>query len=489
MSLRALIICLILTQLGNAQVEIGIIPLPDSVTYSASFIDRENFLLSTSISTYGEEVRNQQLHQYKYINDEWQKATDFSLFHDGTNRSIAGIKCSQNAEFIAFELSRNDLVDELGQAVVVRKMTKSTGLYEEIFRLDSIAFRRTESLDVDLSRDGKTLVVSHISKNFLQNFGPIRMRVYHYSDSIGAYLKNFDYITPHSDGVSTWQSSVSLSGDGKTITLGFFVTDWAVDPEAAYDGLLFNFSEDQRTWKEGALYTEIDSNRKILPRYTALSYNGKKVVFSSQIYNNQQRTNALLYELEQDKWEANDQRFLSNTEGTFGILEDGMSLSDDGTLLAISHVNESTNPISHVDLYKNDGEWKKVHEFSYPTLTGTGMRTGNTCKLSPDGTRLLLEDAQRNLRIYDLTEFTSATTEPDQLSVSIYPNPGSGQLYLSYDKQERLSRITVFNLHGQHMKTIESNHDSFTLHDLNAGLYIVKLHFESGVVTKTILKY
>jgi hypothetical protein len=76
-------------------------------------------------------------------------------------------------------------------------------------------------------------------------------------------------------------------------------------------------------------------------------------------------------------------------------------------------------------------------------------------------------------------------------SLSIYPNPSTGQVFVSVNAAtETLSQIIVINLLGQEVMTIPGqgkDYYSIDLSGVSKGIYFVKCNFASGSVTRKIL--
>jgi hypothetical protein len=76
-------------------------------------------------------------------------------------------------------------------------------------------------------------------------------------------------------------------------------------------------------------------------------------------------------------------------------------------------------------------------------------------------------------------------------SLSIYPNPTTGELNISLNSTtEKLIRIDVINLLGQEVMTMNGTGKDYYTIDLSGfskGIYFVHCTFGSGIVTRKIL--
>ncbi len=88
---------------------------------------------------------------------------------------------------------------------------------------------------------------------------------------------------------------------------------------------------------------------------------------------------------------------------------------------------------------------------------------------------------------------TGVTPSPTELksSLSIYPNPTTGEVNISINSaEETLNEIIVINMLGQQVKTVKGNnvdYYSIDLSEMSKGIYFVKCNFASGSVTRKIL--
>jgi len=70
-------------------------------------------------------------------------------------------------------------------------------------------------------------------------------------------------------------------------------------------------------------------------------------------------------------------------------------------------------------------------------------------------------------------------------TISIYPNPTFGQLNI-INEEQNIKRITIFDLYG--VRLFNTNHTTFDISHFSAGVYVVQIITEKGIVTKKIVK-
>ena len=87
----------------------------------------------------------------------------------------------------------------------------------------------------------------------------------------------------------------------------------------------------------------------------------------------------------------------------------------------------------------------------------------------------------------DTKDCTSLSTADDILAngLKLYPNPTTG--YITVEGLENMVRSTIYNIQGQKIKEkIENN--KINLENVPAGMYLLKIETEKGIVTKKIIK-
>lgn len=75
-------------------------------------------------------------------------------------------------------------------------------------------------------------------------------------------------------------------------------------------------------------------------------------------------------------------------------------------------------------------------------------------------------------------------------TVSLYPNPTSDMVNLSFDNNISNGEITLFSAIGQTVmtKAISSQEATLDISGINAGIYVLRITSDNGVATKRIIK-
>jgi hypothetical protein len=76
-------------------------------------------------------------------------------------------------------------------------------------------------------------------------------------------------------------------------------------------------------------------------------------------------------------------------------------------------------------------------------------------------------------------------------TISIYPNPTTGQFYIKTGASINLEKIVIYDLHGRLISNIDLSNNSKTktinLSGASKGLYFVNIHSDTGMITKKII--
>lgn len=73
----------------------------------------------------------------------------------------------------------------------------------------------------------------------------------------------------------------------------------------------------------------------------------------------------------------------------------------------------------------------------------------------------------------------------DNLGVSLYPNPSNGVFNITC---QGMTKVTVYGLRGETIMEVNTNADSYTISDLNTGVYFVRIETATGSMTQKIVR-
>ena len=71
--------------------------------------------------------------------------------------------------------------------------------------------------------------------------------------------------------------------------------------------------------------------------------------------------------------------------------------------------------------------------------------------------------------------------------VTICPNPTHDQLKVNSD--QKINKIEIIDINGQRLKVINTNFEKIDLHNINTGMYFIKIIFESTTTIQKIIKH
>ena len=85
-----------------------------------------------------------------------------------------------------------------------------------------------------------------------------------------------------------------------------------------------------------------------------------------------------------------------------------------------------------------------------------------------------------NLTILGIKEYSES-------SLLIYPNPSSSRIFIKSQK-EPITKIELCNLLGEKIQTFVNIVENINIANLQAGIYLLKIHVENRTITKKIIK-
>ena len=135
-----------------------------------------------------------------------------------------------------------------------------------------------------------------------------------------------------------------------------------------------------------------------------------------------------------------------------------------------------------------------AHYDTHPENTGYNGYYGNWGNYPwlPSGT-IITNDMQNGLFLFRLQN-SSSVSSPNELPVSIFPNPAQDEVNVSFNlDQSRLIRLSVVNsigqiLRSQNLGERQSGQERIALNPLPAGIYWLMFDVEGTRIAKPLLK-
>jgi len=132
-----------------------------------------------------------------------------------------------------------------------------------------------------------------------------------------------------------------------------------------------------------------------------------------------------------------------------------------------------------------------------PTFTGTIKLNGvNKNVVSglitipdvPAGANVITKGGTTNL-YYIKTEYAlSVPQNATDKKLTLYPNPVTNELNIGASDSKIIEKVSVFNLIGQLVKSVDGNKRTIDMSDLSSGTYLVKVQTNEGIIDRKIIK-
>ena len=398
-----------------------------------------------------------------YQNQTWNNKAEILKYEDSTH--IDNIVFSNDGSTIA-SIQRID--DPPGGKIIqqLQILKHLDGSYQHIQTIDSLEYHLSLGL---CPGSGTTFAFSNDGNVFATIIrsefrGPTTLTVYDYEQSSNSYLETF---RTQSVEDKEGRSSLSISGDGKTIVTG--------DSERFKRHLITSYTnKDNNGWK-WQKELEYESLGGWYPPYSALDYNGNILAVNKQIFpSTEGKAQIEIYNISADEWFIIGEPIVTDLEGKDleGMLVEDVTLSGDGTKVAFS-VGEFSNPdiidtSGYVGYYEyKDGKWDLRRNFAYATDLPKDHATRPV--LDASGSRLAVSDSNGKVYIYDLDETTDSILDSES-GIELYPNPFTDRFFL--DSSLEFDKLEVYDNLGREVNISGDHHSSgYVLDSSSPGCY------------------
>ena len=211
--------------------------------------------------------------------------------------------------------------------------------------------------------------------------------------------------------------------------------------------------------------------------------------------------------------EYNGDVYFTATNGTSGYeLWRTNHLIDGSPLTMVKDINATgdSNPVNFIVFggklifQANDGIhgaelWKSDGTTSGTTLVtdiNTGVESSSPAGFVALNSNVLLftaTEATVGAELWKLNNsgLSNTTSDFDENSIQIYPNPATNEINVSNTRNSGISTITIMDVNGRTIKQNTFNNFSnvqVNIAELSKGVYLMKINLEAGIVTKKIVK-
>jgi len=284
-------------------------------------------------------------------------------------------------------------------------------------------------------------------------------------------------------------SSISLSSDGMRVAIGapghpgeFF---WNEDYGQVR---VFEFNSTTNSWIQ--MGTDIYGNLEddFLGHSVSLSEDGTTMAVGGYQFTTHGKGYTRIYRYNGTNWE----QMGSDIFGKFKQDQSGSSvwLSKDGSYIVIGapwNNGGTANNLGAVSIYKfENSQWVKLIEDIVDELD---LESGLAVCLSGDSSKLAIRGSKEvNVYSLNLDNIVLSNTEFEKLSFSIFPIPSRNLVHIKNLNEFNVSQILVYGINGKLLIKQKQNFEYVNISSLSNGIYFLKLQTESGEFIKKIIK-
>ena len=335
---------------------------------------------------------------------------------------------------------------------------------------------------VSLSSDGSIVAVG-ADRNSVNGTNAGQVRVYENQE--GNWTQIGEAINGEAQG-DFLGSGVSLSLDGSIVAIGAI----ANDSNGNSTGKVRIYQNQEGSWVQIGEDINGETPGDFLGSGLSLSSDGSIVAIGAT-GNNVNAGIVRIFENQGDNWIQIGEDINGETPGDF--LGTSVSLSSDGSFIAIgaSFNDGSANSTGVVGIYENqEGNWVQIGQ-DIEGEEGSDF-LGTSVSLSSDGSFVAIGAIQQDIidpksgyvQIFDTTQILS-TQESLLSTFSIYPNPAKETITITLQDVNTLQKTTIYNSLGQ--EVLESTQSSLDVSSLSKGVYVIEVQTPTGKASKKLI--
>jgi ELWxxDGT repeat protein len=380
---------------------------------------------------------------YQLVGNTWQQMGADLDGEAPEDRSGTAIALSSDGKTVAIGAPSNSATQPPRQRGHVRVYQWNDTAWEQLgIDIDGESDFDQSGRSVALSDDGRTLAIGAPENKGNESSGRGHVRVFQFTNS------TWQQIGQDIDGEETADlaSSVSLSGDGKTVAIG---APYADSGDKANSGHVRIYHLLNNTWRQVGQDIDGEGGSNLSGGSVSLSNDGKVVAIGASFANldgqtSTNRGHARIYQLLNQNWVQVGQDIDGeNVEDQSGR---SVALADDGKTVAIgAFKNDGTAGIDsgHVRVYRLQGDLNPdsviIPGNTAPTISLFGFTPGYTEGNPPallDLTATVIDNDSPNFDTGSLTvRFSAGGTTDDRLAIR---NQGNAPLQIGINGDQVL---------------------------------------------------
>jgi len=352
---------------------------------------------------------------------------------------------------------------------------------------------------ISLSANGKRVAVGSIENDDKGNNDNDAGHVRVFEEINGSWVQvGADIDGKRNDfGVDRSGFSISLDNGGNRIAIGAPWANTNISIPEVGDARVMELQNGNWVQMGQDLQSPVSFTEGRFGASIALSGDGKVVVVGApQISHPSQPNGSGLvqaFEWKNGNWNNLGQTIIPTSDLYSIDIGREVAVSSDGKRLAYGSL---AGYIKIYDLIGNN--WVQLGQ-NIENIDSVGFQIGSqsskTVSMSRDGSHIAVGSSQAiptgQVRVYQVGNPTSINPSYPISSIKLSPNPFSESFQIHTDINEPLLEVSISNMLGEIIYTYANPSKSHTIHGLDklpAGVYFIKVEFESQFLTKKVIK-